>query len=186
MKKLTYAVGLFALLLFSSKTQATLIDRGNGLIFDSTNNISWTKDASLSGPANNWDGQNTFAANLTLAGFDDFRLASIDELSSLYGQLSTLDGCFLNCTGNQDPFTSIQPFYWSGTEYDPYIAWGFDFFFVNGAELMAFKDSSGYYGWAVRPGDSVGVPEPGAWLLMGVGLLGIGLAQRQRFSGGSR
>ena len=55
-------------------------------LIDSTNNISWTKDADIS-DSNNWVGQDAFAASLTLARFDDFRLASIDERASLYGQL---------------------------------------------------------------------------------------------------
>ena len=153
MKKTILAVAIMVGLL-AGQAHATLIDRGNGLIFDSTNGISWTKDADISGQ-NNWDGQNTFAANLTLAGFDDFRLASIGELASLYGQLPGAAGS--NKTGDISPFEDIQSDYWSGTEVDAGLARVF--FFGFGGQSIFDKDGFNY-GWAVRPGDSVAaVPE---------------------------
>jgi hypothetical protein len=174
LKKTILILGLMAGLLMVGKSQATLIDRGNGLIFDDVNNISWTKDADISG-INTWDGQNTFAANLSLAGFDDFRLASIDELASLYGQLPGAPGS--NKTGDISPFEDIQSDYW-GTEFDAFNAW--DFVFVNGDQFIVLK-FNGLYGWAVRPGDSVAaVPEVGSGLLVGLGLLGMRLARRWR------
>lgn len=159
------ATGALAVLLFAVNAQAILIDRGNGLIFDSTNNISWTKDADISGQAI-WSNQVAFANNLTLAGFDDFRLPSIAELGSLYGQLPGAAGS--NKTGDNSPFEDIQSFFWSSAEVnaDDALYFRFDF----GVPLQDTKQEA-FYGWAVRAGDSLAaVPEPASILLLGAGL----------------
>ena len=158
-------------LLMAGKSQANLIDRGNGLIYDDVNNISWIKDADVSG-TNTWDNQVSWAAGFSLAGFDDFRLASIDELASLYGQLPGAGGVKI---GDISPFEDIQDSYWSGTEFVAGFAWYFGF---GGAQDIFPKDLGSLYGWAVRPGDSVAaVPEVGSGLLMGLGLMGMRLAR---------
>jgi hypothetical protein len=113
MKKTLLAVGMTAGLLMAGQAQATLIDRLDGLIYDDVNDISWTQVAG-DGVLRNWDGQVSWADGFSLAGFDDFRLASIDELASLYGQLPGVG----DKTGDISPFENIQSVYWSGTEYD--------------------------------------------------------------------
>ena len=113
MKLTTLVASALAGLLFAVNAQAILIDRGNGLIFDDVNNISWIQDADVSG-LRNWDNQVSWAEGFSLAGFDDFRLASIGELASLYGQLPGAAGS--NKTGDISPFEDIQGGYWSGTE----------------------------------------------------------------------
>lgn len=175
MKRTLLAVGIMVVVLLAGNAQAILTDLGNGLVYDSVNNISWTKDADISG-VNTWANQNTFAANLELAGFSDFRLASIDELASLYSQLPGAAGS--NKTGAQGPFVDIQSDYWSATPFaEPIIL---HFLFENGTDFIA-GESSSFWGWAVRPGDSVGVvPEPGTAMLLGLGLLGMGVSRRWR------
>jgi len=176
-KVLRFGSVLLGLLLFSSNAHATLFDRGNGLIYDDVNNISWVKDADVSG-LNNWSGQVAWAESFSLAGFDDFHLATIEELASLYGQLPGGP----NKAGDTSPFEDIQFFYWSGTEFefDSGLAWFFSFF--SGGQSLGIKGDD-RYGWAVRPGDSVGdsvrVPEPGAAVLLGLGLIGLRMARRR-------
>jgi hypothetical protein len=176
MKKTMLAFGLVAgLLLPAGKSQATLFDRGNGLIYDSIDNISWTQDAGMSG-MNNWTGQVAFANNLVFAGFDDFRLASITELVNLYGQLPGDFGG--EKTGNIPPFVDIHSVYWSGTEVDAVNARFF--FFLNGLQNSGNKSNiTVLYGWAVRPGDSPPlVPEPSSAVLLAVASVALRLTRR--------
>jgi hypothetical protein len=130
--------------------QAILIDRGNGLIYDSLKNISWIKDMDISGP-NTWDAQNTFAANLTLAGFDDFRQPSFDELASLYAQLPGALGS--NKTGDIFPFEDTGCCIWSGTEEG---SAGKGLHFDDGTAFTTQKHNASEWGWAVRDGRFVG------------------------------
>src|SRR5881397_3601644 len=69
---------------FAGGVSATLIDRGNGLIYDDVLNITWVQDADLcltlgdcvNGDASGemtWDDANTWAANLVYQGFSDWR-----------------------------------------------------------------------------------------------------------------
>lgn len=81
---------------------------------------------------------------------------------------------------NTGPFSDIQSvFYWSDTEFDSSLAWGFDF--NGGYQNAAFKDV-GVYAWAVRSGDAPAVvPIPAAVWLFGSGLIGLlGIARRNR------
>jgi len=165
--------------LITSTAQATLIDRGNGLVYDDVNNISWIKDADVSG-FGSWTAQLSWAAGFSLAGFDDFRQASIDELASLYSQLPGASGT--DKTGNISPFENIQSVYWSGTALDSEQA--FDFIFLTGSVSVDLTGSLGfaalYHGWAVRPGDSVtAVPEPSSLMLFGAGLVGLPVVRRK-------
>jgi hypothetical protein len=160
-----------------------LIDRGNGLVYDSFDNLSLTQDAAISG-LNDWASQKAFADHLVLAGFDDFILATRSDLEGLYLQLPGANGS--NKTGAQGPFTNIQNTYWSRTEVDANTAWVFSF--LGGDEAPGDKNFS-RYGWAVRFGDSqrfggeAPVPAPATAVLLGMGFLGLRLAQRWRRTG---
>jgi hypothetical protein len=75
-----------AITLGSLGAQAALYDRGNGMIYDSTQNITWLQDANYAQTSNyfyadsygqmNWSQANTWANNLVYGGFSNWRLAS--------------------------------------------------------------------------------------------------------------
>src|SRR6266513_4641735 len=185
---------------------ATLMDRGPDMVYDNVLNITWTRNANLPGSSNlEWTQANAFAANLVFGGFDDWRppfasvaagagpaLAVVDcatatelqcrdnEMGYMYyydlgGRLGQ------NKTGNQTAvggqmLTGIQPTYWSGTEVNSNLAWGFRFSDGNRFDFVKNDLSSA---WAVRPGDVAAAPEAASLLLIGVWMLWLGWSRRR-------
>ena len=60
--------------LVSTTTNAELFDRGDGLIYDSVQDLTWTQNAGMSGYRSSWDDAVAWAENLEFRGFDDWRL----------------------------------------------------------------------------------------------------------------
>ncbi len=74
---------------------AGLIDRGNGMIYDDVQNITWLQNANLAGTPMNWYTSVAWADNLDFGGFSDWRLPTIN--------VSTQDGrCDYSVTGGTD------------------------------------------------------------------------------------
>ncbi|MET0066084.1 MAG: PEP-CTERM sorting domain-containing protein [Candidatus Thiodiazotropha sp.] len=72
------------LLILSTSANATLIDRGNGLIYDDVLNLTWMQDANYAGTlgaANNgamtWNDAMLWVEGLVFQGYDDWRLPSM-------------------------------------------------------------------------------------------------------------
>ena len=133
------------LLSVSGAVQATLIDRGSGLIFDDVLNITWLQNANLSGTTFDWAGANASANTLVFHGLSGWRLPHA-SVSARVGPTGTVVNCNTNTevacrdnemgymyyynlggtfgqdkTGNQTAVSgvmldNIQPFYWTGTE----------------------------------------------------------------------
>ena len=188
------------LVLVAGGAQATLIDRGDGFIYDDVQDITWTQHANING-YRDWPTQMAWAdgysqAHSVYGTFDDWRLPT-----TLIPD-STCDGTFgadtgYGCTGSEmghlfnvdgissssmGLFTNVSSgIYWSGTEYTPsanYV-WGVAF----GSGVQDAFDNLPYpnaaaLGWAVRDGDVV--PEPSTGLLVGLGLVGLAAKGRRR------
>ena len=188
----------------SVSARATLIDMGDGTIYDTDLQLSWLQNANTNGLMN-WSQANTWADNLVFATFDNWRLPTTLQPDATCSGQSGGDSYGYNCTGsemghlfytelggvartsiatthnaNYNLFQNVQSdSYWSGTVYAPYIyyVWSFDFY--DGNQLMGIKGNP-FYAWAVRPGDVAAVPLPAATWLFGSGLLGlIGVARRK-------
>ncbi|MBL8413666.1 MAG: DUF1566 domain-containing protein [Propionivibrio sp.] len=136
--------------LSSGVAQAALNDRGGGLIYDVVLNITWLRDANYAatqyaatggtqGDADglmNWNAANAWAAGLSYAGYDDWRLPtalnqdgsgpcdSFDCTNSEMGHMfyNNMGAIAFNSiltgsnTANLAQFTNLQPYiYWSGT-----------------------------------------------------------------------
>jgi hypothetical protein len=193
---------LIAGMAWAGSASALLIDRGPDLVYDDVLNITWTRNANRPGSSNlTWAQANAWAANLSFAGYEDWRLPTINAISSTatatdcgavsaaacvasrnelgymyYVNLAVVPGN--NKTGTRtavggEVLSGIQRDYWSGTEFPPgNVAWHFNFDF--GDQLVGIEDFQ-FSAWAVRSGDvRAAVPEPQtvALLLAGLGLLG--------------
>lgn len=98
-----------------------------------------------------------------------------------------VSGCLVSfpsntCLDNVGPFSNLQPYvYWSAKEYAPSPttkAWVFD---LTSGYQGGSSNTSGFYAWAVSPGDVAAVPEAETWamLLVGLGLVGYVTGRRR-------
>jgi hypothetical protein len=181
-------------------TNATLIDRGGGMIYDTDLNITWLQDASYAETSGynpyghmDWGLAVQWADNLVYQGYDDWRLPDAhnqDGSGPSVGFISTSELGHLYYTELRNPIdgplTNTGPFinllsrtYWEGNlDIDPLYAWYFGFNF--GYQMVGYRPSTSFYVWAVRDGDVAPVPEPSTMLLFGPGLVGL-VGLRKKF-----
>ena len=156
-----------------------LIDRGDGFIYDSHQNITWTQDANING-LDNWDNQMAWVAGYSqthwvYGTFDDWRLpttlqpdascAGYDCTGSEMGHLFYVDGISSSSRGlftNPQRYPGQFLIYWSGTESAPGSNEAWLFNFDDGWQSgTGYKSGLHFYAWAVRDGDvACGGPEP--------------------------
>lgn len=71
--------GFCFLAMFATQAAAELIDRGNGLIYDSVQDLTWTQNGGLSGFRTSVADAVAWAENLVYGGFDDWRLPTTTQ-----------------------------------------------------------------------------------------------------------
>ena len=183
-------------LTLSLTANAALYDRGNGMIYDDTLDITWLQDANYArttGYAPNgqmtWVDAKAWAAELSYEGFDDWRLPSTSESPAFgynAGSSSEMNHMYYNnlnnsagspITTNTEMFTNVMSSaYWYEEGYSENRSWGF--YSYDGKESHLTKGSL-YFSWAVRDGDVSAVPVPAAAWLFGSALIALtGLKRR--------
>lgn len=114
--KSQWFMAVLGLCLFASAANAALVYRGRGLVHDDVLNITWMQDAAyrrtLGFPEDGrlpWSDARTWVADLTFAGFDDWRLPRVIDTGA--------PGCDFaysgtDCGYNMDPATSELAHLW--------------------------------------------------------------------------
>lgn len=87
MRALLWAAALNAAVM-CGVAQAALVDRGGGMVYDTTRNITWLADMNYARTSGydsdgkmSWTAANTWASALVYGGFDDWRLPTVSPLS---------------------------------------------------------------------------------------------------------
>jgi hypothetical protein len=104
-QKTLLLIALLASVVVTSTSQASLIDRGNGLLYDDVLNVTWLQDANYAHTSSyaganstgqmDWATAKTWAADLVYGGYNDWRLASnspVNGSSFNYSSAYSFDG----------------------------------------------------------------------------------------------
>ena len=190
-------VSCIILIIMSSSANASLtyIDHNvgeYGLVYDSTQNITWTQLGELSPTAYSWGNTNTLVHNINAGVYGPYygvsgggwRLPTITEMNTLYHELPSSNG---NKTGTQVfgsgsndyfniPFTAS---YWSAYEIGTNLVNVYSF--SSGIYTLKLE-SLVAYAWLVHDGNLAPVPIPTAFLLFGSALAGLSLFSKRRLA----
>jgi len=115
--------------------ESGLIDKEDRTIFDTTTNLLW-QQLPPSDKRFTWEKANEHCKSLTLAGHNDWRLPTIDELKDLINK---------KYNPTIDPiFKCVSSYYWSSSTVvsDPYYAWGV--YFSGGHVNLSHKSYTCY------------------------------------------
>ena len=88
-KKVFSAALMSGGLMFSGLSEAVLMDRGNGMIYDTVLNVTWLQDANYAKTSGqhetglmNWEQANAWADSLVYGGVSDWRLPTLSAANS--------------------------------------------------------------------------------------------------------
>ena len=131
---ISFALAVTLFLGFTNPSNAELMDRGGGLVYDNVLDITWLQNTNTQGNTMTWVEADDWAANFVFNGYNDWRLPTTDTSCSGYECTgSEMGHLFYNegvTSASPGLFTDVKPFmYWSGTDdnSDPSKAWRFNF-----------------------------------------------------------
>jgi hypothetical protein len=180
--------GLFSLGLVSTANAALIPVTAGPLaglaVYDDVLDITWTQDANINGQ-NTWGNHTTWAAELTLGGFTEWRLPSADvngDTTVINCDPGGVTGCVDNEMGflfweegitsaTPGPFSNVQSTrsnYWFSTEFNAGNRWNFRF--LVGDQFGLSEGGIQIAAWAVHDGNPAAVPVPPAVWLFGSAL----------------
>ena len=156
-------------------SDAALIDRGGGMIYDTVSDITLLQNANLAGGVMLYNDAYWWAHNLTYGGHSDWRLPVTAPFSPnpAYGELHHLfhnEG--IRPSPSSGPFSNVMyAYYWTQT-INQSLPSGYPIAYHMGWGIQNGKNPSinYFYAWAVADGD-IAVPIPGAIWLLGAGLV---------------
>lgn len=206
--KATVAGLCLSVSIISNVATAGLIDRGNGMIYDTEQDITWLKNANLAGRTMGWPEALNWADTLTFGGYEDWRLFNTsatcglvfncvsDELGHLfYNELGGEPNAGTNnATGaelqNLNMFVNIQygqnGSYWGASYTSPLPDYRklinenrYNSFQITSGSTQAASWGNTFHAWAVRDGDVAASSIPEPSSLAILGLGLMGLASRR-------
>ena len=130
-------------------TDAELLDRGGGLIYDDVLDITWLQDANYAGGTMTWDEAIHYAESLVWAGFEDWHLPRASELESLLDRNQLMETTrYRPAMRKEVPFRDSRS-YWSATTFgkDKKTAWIVTF---DGAYVLSYAKGNHYHVRCVR------------------------------------
>lgn len=112
---------------------STLVKISHGVIKDTKTNLMWQDNKDAKRNEKNWEEAVDYCENLSLAGFDDWRLPDINTLKGLSPQKN-----FLQNVDDSDYWSSTVP---NITGYNNKMAWSVSF----------YNNGRAYYDWKANP-----------------------------------
>jgi len=129
----------------AKRTRFQVVLNNGEAVLDNNTGLVW--EGSTNPTTRNMTGAGTYCSNLILAGKDDWRLPSLDELNSLVDVTQTNPALPLG-----HPFTNVQYYnYWSSTPESAYSGLIANIDFSNGWLWFGDPSSTMLYVRCVRP-----------------------------------
>jgi hypothetical protein len=172
------------MMMVSANSEAALIDRGGGLIYDDDLNVTWLQFANYSGITMTWNDAVSWADNLVYQGYSDWRLpvaglcTGYNCVTGELGHLFYDEGISSSTPGI---FIDVRPYmYWTSTVDSSNPSKAYRFHGGTGYQGVSSKTYK-RYAWAVRSGDSIAAaPEPLSSVLFIIGGGVIAVIKRKK------
>jgi hypothetical protein len=185
---LLFLTAAVTMVIVNFSARAALIPRGNGMVYDDVQHLTWLQDANYAattgyaaGGYMSWGIAYDWAQTVTVGGFSDWRMPSTAEFQNMFMSANGL-GNATPSIRNTGPFTNVQfsliGGYWTTNffmlatpdgltaEYyyynDTYLGWSYQ---IDGG--------GAYFVWPVRSGD---IAHPTNTITIGISPAGTGTA----------